>query len=102
MNSVNPANIASRFGAPMLCTLLLLAFAACGSAAMAAERPVALALIVSGATQPVVEEYDELLSGQLIGLSEETNFQFLHYRSCTTVTVKGGQISFGQIDYKID
>ena len=69
---------------------------------MAAERSVALALEVSGTTMPAVEAYDELLSGQVVELSAESEIQFLHYGSCATVIVKGGQISFGGVEYKID
>jgi hypothetical protein len=69
---------------------------------MAAERSVALALEVFGTTMPVVEPYDELLSGQVVKLSAESEIQFLHYGSCATVIVKGGQISFGEVEYKID
>ena len=69
---------------------------------MAAERSVALALEVSGTTTPVVEPYDELLSGQVVELSAESEIQFYHYGSCETVIVKGGQISFGGAGYTID
>ena len=69
---------------------------------MAAERSVALALEVSGTTMPVVEPYDELLSGQVVKLSAESEMKFLHYGSCETVIVKGGQISFGEVGYTID
>ena len=48
---------------------------------MAAERSVALALEVSGPTVPVVEPYDELLSGQVVKLSAKSEMKFLHYDS---------------------
>ena len=69
---------------------------------MAAERSVALALEVSGTTMPVVEAYDELLSGQVVELSAESEMKFIDYGSCQTVIVRGGQISFGGVGYKID
>lgn len=80
----------------------VLAIGTFNTSLMAAERSVALALEVFGTTMPVVEPYDELLSGQVVKLSAESEIQFLHYGSCATVIVKGGQISFGGVEYKID
>ena len=97
---MNRSKVAFCFGA-----LIVGAVAAIGTfntSLMAAERSVALALEVSGTTMPVVEPYDELLSGQVVKLSEESEIQFLHYGSCATVIVKGGQISFGEVGYTID
>ena len=94
------SKVAFCFGA-----LIVGAVAAIGTfntSLMAAERSVALALEVSGTTMPAVEAYDELLSGQVVELSAESEIQFLHYGSCATVIVKGGQISFGGVGYKID
>ncbi|MFP6752723.1 MAG: hypothetical protein VB855_13670, partial [Pirellulaceae bacterium] len=69
---------------------------------MAAERSVALALEVSGTTMPVVEPYDELLSGQVVELSAKSEIKFLHYGLCETVILKGGRIEFGEMGYAID
>lgn len=67
---------------------------------MAAERSVALALEVSGTTMPVVEPYDELLSGQVVELSAKSEMKFLHYGLCETVIAKGGRVKFGGLGYK--
>ena len=69
---------------------------------MAAERSVALALEVFGTTMPVVEPYDELLSGQVVKLSAKSEMKFLHYGSCETVILKGGGIEFTEMGYTID
>ena len=68
----------------------------------AAERSVALALEVSGPTVPVVEAYDELLSGQVVKLSAKSEIKFLHYGLCETVILKSGRIEFGEMGYAID
>ena len=69
---------------------------------MAAESSEALALEVSGPTMPVVEAYDELLSGQVVKLSAKSEMKFLHYGSCETVILKGGGIKFTEMGYTID
>jgi len=97
---MNSGRITSHIG--VLIFGLLLAFDNYTSTVLAAEPYVALVLEVSGTMTPAVEAYDEFESGQVVNLSDNSKLQFLHYSSCTTVTVNGGKITFGGIAFEID
>lgn len=70
-----------------------------GYGAAQAGKPAALALEVSGATTPVVEAFTELETKNTITLDASTTIEFLHYASCKTVIVQGGQLSFTEQRY---
>jgi len=59
-----------------------------------AQTASALVLEKSGATNPEVQPYTEILVGKTISLSPETRLTFQHYHTCHTVTVAGGAINF--------
>jgi len=64
-----------------------------------AGKPAALALEVSGATTPAVEAFTELETKNPITLDASTTIEFLHYASCKTIIVQGGQLSFTEQRY---
>ncbi|NKB55984.1 MAG: hypothetical protein GKS00_06580 [Alphaproteobacteria bacterium] len=64
-----------------------------------AGKPAALALDVSGPTTPAVEPFSELETKAPIVLDAETTIEFLHYKSCQAVTVKGGRLNFTEQRY---
>ncbi len=80
----------------------LLVLAAAGSAAAQGTRPaVALALEVKGTIQPALEPYSELTAGQGLRLEGEAEIEFLHYATCETVVVRGGELSFSEQRYSV-
>jgi hypothetical protein len=64
------------------------------------QTPVALVLEKSGTTVPALTPYSEILAGTTIGLPGGARLVFLHYQTCTTVTVVGGEIVVEQASYK--
>lgn len=87
--------------------LLYGAFGAAGSAAAQGPAPpgarpmVALALDVQGATEPVYEPFTEFAAGQSVALKGDAQIEFLHYPSCETVVVKGGDLTFSEQRYTV-
>lgn len=80
----------------------LLALAAAGSAAAQGARPtVALFLEVRGTTSPAVEPYSESTAGQRVRLDGDAEIEFLHYATCETVVVRGGDLSFSEQRYSV-
>lgn len=64
------------------------------------SRPaVALALDIRGATEPVYEPFSEFAAGQSVTLKDEAEIEFLHYPTCETVVVKGGELAFSEQRY---
>jgi hypothetical protein len=80
---------------------LALAFAVATAGPAAARSAVALALEVKGATRPVVEPYAELEAGQSVRLDGGAEIEFLHYATCETVTVKGGDLAFSEQRFSV-
>lgn len=80
---------------------VLFVLAAAGSAAAQSARPVALALQIEGATEPALEAFSELTAGQRLRLRDGAEIEFLHYPTCETVTVKGGDLSFSERRYSV-
>lgn len=64
-----------------------------------AEGGAALVLEQSGTTVPALAPYSEIVPGTAIKLSGGARLVFLHYQTCTTVTVVGGEIAVGQASY---
>lgn len=60
----------------------------------------ALVLEQSGTTVPALAPYSEIVPGTTIVLSGGARLVFLHYQTCTTVTVVGGEIVVGQASYR--
>lgn len=60
----------------------------------------ALVLEQSGTTVPALAPYSEIVPGTTIRLSRGARLVFLHYQTCTTVTVVGGEIAVGQASYR--
>ena len=63
-------------------------------AALAAE-PVALVLDVSGAVQPEVAAYDEVVDGTVLQLGNDGHLTLSHYGICEEVAIIGGTVSIG-------
>lgn len=65
-------------------------------------RPtVALALDIRGTTEPVYEPFSEFAAGQSIALKDDAEIEFLHYATCETVVVKGGDLTFSEQRYTV-
>jgi hypothetical protein len=64
----------------------------------AGKPPVALVLEVSGST---VEPFSEMRPGDRIPLAEDGQVEFLHYGTCQTVVVRGGELSFSDERYTV-
>lgn len=58
----------------------------------AQASPVALVTEVSGQMEPGVEEFTELQAGSSVILEADAEIVFLHYRTCESVTVRGGRL----------
>jgi hypothetical protein len=65
-----------------------------------AEAGAALVLEQSGTTVPALAPYSEIAPGTRIVLSQGARLVFLHYQTCTTVTVVGGEVAVGQASYR--
>lgn len=66
-----------------------------------AQNASALVLEKSGATTPEVQPYSEVAVGATVSLSSGARLVFLHYQTCRTVTVVGGQVAFAAYTYTI-
>lgn len=75
--------------------------AAQGIAPAGTQPGVALALAITGTTDPVYEPFSEFAAGQRVHLGTEAEMEFLHYPSCETVTVKGGDLTFSEQRYTV-
>lgn len=64
------------------------------------EAGTALVLEQSGTTVPALAAYSEIVPGTTIRLSGGARLVFLHYQTCTIVTVVGGEIAIGPASYK--
>jgi hypothetical protein len=64
------------------------------------EAGAALVLEQSGTTVPALAPYSEIIPGTTIVLPGGARLVFLHYQTCTTVTVVGGEVAVGQATYK--
>ena len=64
-----------------------------------AGKPAALALDVSGPTKPALEPFSELETKTPIELDPDTTIEFLHYKSCKAITVRGGRLNFSEGRY---
>lgn len=71
-----------------------------GATAQTAPPPVALVLEVAGATVPAIAPYAEVAAGAAVSLPPGARLVFLHYQTCTMVTVVGGEIVIGQASYR--
>lgn len=73
--------------------VLWLVFAmALGAGPARAAEPVALIMELDGDTDPMVEPFGELAPNDAISLSDGATMLFLHYPSCSEVTVQGGRL----------
>ena len=75
--------------------------AAVETAASDARPSVALALEIEGATDPAVEPFSEFAAGQSLRLGSSAEVEFLHYPTCETVTVRGGDLAFSEQRYSV-
>jgi len=66
-----------------------------------AQSAAALVLEKSGATTPEVQPYSEIAVGATLSLQSGARLVFLHYQTCRTVTVVGGQVAFEAFTYRI-
>jgi hypothetical protein len=60
---------------------------------------VALIYDVTGATDPSVQPYSEIYSGQTIELHPSGRLHFVHYVTCRAAIVVGGKIEFSAVNY---
>jgi hypothetical protein len=70
-------------------------------AAVAAE-PAALVLDVSGAVQPEVALYDEVVDGTVLQLDKDAHLTLSHYGICEEVAITGGTVSVGMENLDLD
>lgn len=61
----------------------------------------ALVLEKRGASQPELLPYTEVPVGSSVSLSPGTKLVFLHYQTCSTVTVLGGKVTFNADAYSV-
>lgn len=71
------------------------------SAAAAAGSPVALAVEVRGETEPVLELFSEIMSGDSFQLADDAKIEFLHYLTCQSIIVEGGKVSFSDQNFTV-
>lgn len=69
--------------------------------AMAAEKPVAIVLEVTGNPSPTLSPYTEVTQGTTVTLPADTTIKFSHYDTCKDVTVTGGRVTFEDFEYTI-
>lgn len=67
-----------------------------------ASTGVALIEDIGGTTEPALSGYSEVLKGSSVTLAADATVKFMHYGSCTEVTVQGGKITFNRNDYAVD
>jgi hypothetical protein len=61
----------------------------------------ALVLEKRGASEPEFQPFTEVPVGSSVSLSPGTKLVFLHYQTCTTVTVLGGKVTFSADAYSV-
>jgi len=64
--------------------------------------PVVLVFDVEGSVDPELFPFQELSAGSTITLSEDAVLNFMHYKTCETLTVKGGTIQIGLSKIKLE
>jgi hypothetical protein len=80
-------------------TLSLVLLAASGAVAQGPSG-IALVVEVSGQTTPAVKPFTELPAGATIALGPGARLAFVHYDTCRTVTVTGGNLIIGAKGYQ--
>lgn len=78
----------------------LLAVTVFAPAALIAQ-PVALTVDLTGQIEPGVDLYGELESGRTYALADDAMLEFLHYPSCQTVIVQGGEVVFSAENFRV-
>jgi hypothetical protein len=82
-------------------TIGIIALAAAATAPALADEAAALVLAVSGFTEPELSPYAEINDGQMLMLRAGARLTFLHYRTCTRVTVSGGTVTVSAESYEL-
>lgn len=59
-----------------------------------AASPAALATSITGQTSPAIENFSELQTDTKLTLDPDTEIEFVHYATCQTVVVRGGDLIF--------
>ena len=77
-------------------SLALLLFPAVGTAQ---TQMAALVLEASGESVPVMQPFSEIPANTMVSLAPGAKLVFLHYRTCRTVAITGGMISFSAEGY---
>jgi hypothetical protein len=67
-----------------------------------ASPGVALIEDIGGTTEPALSGYTEVFKGSSVTLAADATVKFMHYGSCTEVTVKGGKVTFNRNDYAVE
>lgn len=68
--------------------------------AASAQTAAALVLETRGTMAPPLAPYAEIAGGTTVVLPGGARLVFLHYQTCTTVTVVGGEVVVGQASYR--
>ena len=71
------------------------------ASAAAAGSPVALTVDVDGDTEPVLELFSEIMSGDSFQLADDAKIEFLHYLTCQSIIVEGGKVSFSDQNFAV-
>ncbi len=84
--------------AAAMCAVVLMA----GAAGVAqAQMAAALVLETTGATEPALQPFTEILDTATVSLSHGARLVFLHYHTCKKVIVEGGRITVKSQGYAI-
>ncbi|MEL0101536.1 MAG: hypothetical protein VW862_07550, partial [Euryarchaeota archaeon] len=83
--------VALAFTAPSLTT----------PASVFAATQVAIVYDIQGNAQPGVAPFDELSVGAVINLSNEAVLNFVHYKLCKNIKVKGGSIEIEEQTFRV-
>lgn len=82
----------------------VIAVLAAGVAGGAARADVAAGIVldIKGATSPAVTSLSEVEAGQKVALGADGRMTLVHYRSCRTLTVAGGSVTFNLTQLIVD
>src|SRR5262245_56168566 len=86
------------WGLALMMSVLLGARTAAGGAD---REPTALGLEINGTSQPAIQPYTELTTGQTISLATGIRLVFLQYETCRAVRVVGGTLTLRKQDFTL-
>lgn len=86
---------------PFCIVALACCAAVLASAVAGATEPVALVLATSGTSVPAMAPYTEITAGERITLPKGASVTFLHYQTCTRVSIDNGSVTVGADSYQL-